>query len=103
MLGEIGGGSSASMRNVVQPTEWPFQSADDGNYYLPAGSAYHQAGTTNISAGMLAELPRKTTYAPISFPPGMAISNQLTLFPQAGRYTNGAPDLGYAYDPWITR
>ena len=29
----------------------------------------------------------------------MTISGQLTLFPQAVRYTGGAPDLGYAYDP----
>jgi hypothetical protein len=98
VLGDIGSGSGSSMQNVVTTTEWPFLTANDGNYYLPEGSPYHKAGTNNISTGLFAELPHKSTYAPICFPSGMIISGQITLSPQAGRYTNGAPDLGYYYD-----
>ena len=99
VVGDIGDGPVTSLQNVVTPSAWPFQSVNDGNYYLPIGSPYHSNGTVNISQRMLAELAHKTTFAPISFPTNMTISGQLTLFPQAVRYTGGAPDLGYAYDP----
>ncbi len=98
ILGEIGASSEDVLVDVVTPSGWPFQSVNDGNYYLPAGSPYHNAGSTSISLGMQAELPKKTTYAPISFPSGMAISGQMTLFPQITRCTNTAPDLGFCYD-----
>jgi hypothetical protein len=99
VVGTIGEGPVVSTLDVANPSTWPFQSANDGNYYLPLGSPYRSNGTVNISQPMLAELAHKTTYAPISFPANMTISGQLTLFPQAARYTGGSPDLGYAYDP----
>ncbi len=99
VFGTIGDGPVISTQNVENPSAWPFQSANDGNYYLPAGSPYRGNGTVNVSPGMLLDLARKTTYAPVSFPTNMTISGQLTLFPQAARYTGGSPDLGYAYDP----
>lgn len=99
VVGAIGEGPVISTQHVANPPAWPFQSANDGNYYLPPGSQYRSNGTTNISPGMLVDLAHKTTYAPITFPTNMTISGQLTLFPQAARYTGGAPDLGYYYDP----
>ncbi len=97
--GDIGDGAVIATTNVANPSACPFQSANDGNYYLPAGSPYRSNGTVNVSPGMLVDLAHKTTYAPISFPTNMTISGQLTLFPQAARYTGGSPDLGYYYDP----
>jgi len=44
------------------------------------------------------ELQNKTTYAPIPIVAFTQISGGFTLSPQAGRYTNGAPDIGYYYD-----
>ncbi len=99
VFGTIGSGPVVSSQNLANPSAWPFQSANDGNYYLPAGSPYRGNGTVNVSPGMLLDLARKTTYAPVSFPTSMTISGQLTLFPQAARYMGGSPDLGYYYDP----
>ena len=85
-----------------------FQSVGAGNYYLADQSPYRNAGTTNISAALLAELAQKTTYPPILYS-NVVFSNNLTLNPQAQRDYD-TPDLGYHYDPidylvdlfWIT-
>jgi hypothetical protein len=97
IFGEVGGGSGASLTSVETPSTWPFQSADDGNYYLPPGSPCRHAGTTNISVGIQTDLANKSTCAPISFLAETIISGQLALFPQASRETNGPLDLGYHY------
>ena len=74
-----------------------FQTVGAGSHYLCDGSTNRNAGTTNISPAILADLKKKTTYPPID----LSVSNiveDTTLSPQAGRET-GATDLGYAYDP----
>jgi hypothetical protein len=76
-----------------------FQTGSDGSHYL-AGSTYRGAGTlATIDSALLAEMPGKTTYPPITLPLGLETSGSMTLFPQIPRYVTGAnPDLGYAYD-----
>jgi alpha-tubulin suppressor-like RCC1 family protein/sugar lactone lactonase YvrE len=97
ILGTLGSGSTVSSQNVApNPSYTDFQTLDYANYYL-ATNTYRQAGTANISPRLLAELRGKTTYPPVAFTPYTQISGDLTLLPQAPRYTNGAPDLGYYY------
>jgi Immunoglobulin domain len=91
--------TSLSLVQVVRnPSHTNFTASGAGIYYLTAQSPLHQAGHTNISLRLQSSLKDKTTYAPLAFPPFTAISGSLTLSPQAPRYTNGAPDLGYYYD-----
>jgi hypothetical protein len=73
-----------------------FQSLGAGNYYLPTGSPYRDAGTTGIGTALQAELGQKTTWPPVSFDSMVTVNT--TLSPQAQRDTN-APDLGYHYEP----
>jgi hypothetical protein len=84
--------------SAVNPDPANFQTNGAGNYYLATGSSLHQSGTTSVSAYLLNEFRSKTTCAPLAFPSQMALNGNLTLFPQAARYTNGAPDIGYYYD-----
>jgi Immunoglobulin domain len=91
--------SSLSTINVFQnPNDTNFVSEDGGDYYLAANSPLHNAGTTNISLRLQTELQHKTTYAPIAIAVNTTVTGDLTLSPQAQRYTNGAPDIGYYYD-----
>ena len=83
---------------AINPTGPVFQASGLGHYYLPADSPFHQAGTTNSSPRLRAEFHRKTTAPPLDFPPYMTIAGDMTLLPQAPRYTNGAPDIGFWYD-----
>jgi alpha-L-rhamnosidase len=73
-----------------------FQTVGAGSHYLADGSTSRNAGTTNIDAGLLADLQQKTTYPPVIFGPGYYSTN-VALYPQALRDTD-APDLGYHYD-----
>lgn len=76
-----------------------FQSAAWGNHYLADGSPYRNAGTTNISTNMLAELPLKTTSPAIVYSNTIITSyTNLSLNPQAQRDYD-APDLGWHYCP----
>jgi hypothetical protein len=95
----MGNANGASLQNsTVAPASSNFQTNGAGNYYLAVGSTLHEAGTTNISPYLLNEFRSKTTYAPIALPEFMSLSGNLTLSPQAPRYTNGSPDEGYYYD-----
>ena len=93
---------------AFNPDPTNFQATGAGNYYLAATSPLHKSGSTGISPRLLTEFQHKTTQPPIAFPACMQASGVLTLVPQAQRYTNGAPDLGYYYDAldytvaWIT-
>ena len=97
-------GSSLSASSVstvdvaMNPDNTNFVSAGEGNYYLAGNSPLHFAGTANISARLQSEFQHKTTYAPFAINNSTQISGQVTLAPQALRYTNGAPDYGYYYD-----
>ena len=67
--------------------------------YLANGSAYRNAGTTNIEATLLSSLKRLTTYPPIVAGHLVVLQNtNLTLSPQAGRDTD-TPDLGWHASP----
>jgi hypothetical protein len=99
IFGSIGSVSGYSAQNVtVAPDATEFQTNGTGNYYLGAASSLCQSGTTNISARLRTELQQKTTSPPLALPQLMNLSGNLTLMPQAARYTNGLPDRGYYYD-----
>jgi len=80
------------------PSGTGITSTNTAMYYLAVNSPLHQAGSANISPRLQSELRNKTTYAPVALPPWMNLSGNMTLMPQAPRYTNGAPDIGYYYD-----
>jgi len=93
-LGQVGtlqncatNGSSAGFYQVV----------GGAAYYLADGSTNRNAGTTNISSALLADLQKKTTYPPIVYS-NATLSADTTLGAQAQRDTD-IPDLGYHYDP----
>ncbi len=99
ILGTLGSSSIVITQNtVVNPAGTVFQSASLGNYYLSANSPFHRAGSPSISQRLMAEFQQKSTYPPILLPPYLQISGDITLFPQAPRFTNGPPDLGFWYD-----
>ena len=88
----------ASINVAMNPDNTNFVSVGEGNYYLVANSPLHHSGTAGISQRLQTELQGKTTYPPVAIAPFTQISGQMTLAPQAQRYTNSAPDLGYYYD-----
>ena len=91
--------STLSTINVASnPDGTNFVSEGYGGYYLAANSPLHHSGTSGISSRLQTELQNKTTYAPVSIAAYTQVSGNLTLSPQATRYTNGAPDIGYYYD-----
>jgi hypothetical protein len=90
--------SVVTNRLAMNPDPTNFVSVDEGNYYLAANSPLRKAGTPNISGRLQAEMQGKTTCPPIVIGPEVQISGQMTFSPQAPRYTNGAPDLGFYYD-----
>ena len=87
--------SFTSSSNATNSGGSMFSSAIAGAHYL-ADNTYRNAGTTNISPSLLADLKRLTTYPPL------VLTNDFTtdtvLVPQAQRDTD-APDLGYHYNP----
>ncbi len=85
-------------KSAINPSGRNFQKAEQGNYYLASDSSLHGFGTTSVSQRLLAEFAQKTTSRPISFPAFFQTGGNMTLFPQAPRYTNGPPDIGYWYD-----
>jgi hypothetical protein len=91
-------GITINQKSAVNPSGRIFQKAEQGDYYLAADSALHGAGTTNVSPKLLAEFGRKTTSRPFHFPSAFQTGGNMVLFPQAPRYTNGPPDIGYWYD-----
>lgn len=71
-----------------------FQTVGDGRHYLAVGSAYRDAGTSNISPEASALNILRTTYPPLFLTNDFTTSQ--TLEPVVARDTN-APDLGYHY------
>lgn len=74
-----------------------YQTAGGGEFYLTNNSACRNAGTTNVSPSLLAQLKLKTTYPPLIYS-GVAFSTVTNFSPQAQRDTD-VPDQGYHYDP----
>jgi hypothetical protein len=81
--------------NATNSSSSAFQSVGAGHHYLAAHSPYRNAGTTNLSAGLLTQLRQRTTHPPILLD---NVSVNTFLSPQATRDT-GLPDLGYHYEP----
>jgi len=76
----------------------PFQSAGAGNYYLAANSTFRDVGVTNgLSAALLAELRRRTTFPPLILS-NILCTTPTALAQQASRDTDTL-DLGYHYEP----
>jgi hypothetical protein len=92
-------GANVSLYNSYQYTSGSgiYQTLGAASYYLAAGSALRNSGTTNINSTLLASLSQKTTYPPLVVTTTI-ISNDTTYFPQAQRDSDG-PDAGYHYDP----
>jgi hypothetical protein len=76
-----------------------FQIVGAGANYLGTNSSFRDAGTTNIDPGLLASLKRLTTYPPIVLTMTSFYNTTLTFSPQAGRDSDGMPDLGVHYAP----
>ncbi len=74
-----------------------FQTVGAGAHYLAAGSPWRGAGTTNVSPAILAAMAARTTWPPTVLA-GVTYAAPAGLTIQAPR-NNGAPDLGYHYDP----
>lgn len=77
-----------------------FQTVGGGAHYLATDSPYRQAGTLAVDDCVLDDISWRTTYPPMVYTvPGQPFTNSLSLYPQAVRDTNAAPDLGYHYAP----
>ena len=75
-----------------------FQTIGAGAHYLAANSPHRNAGTTTgLSADLLADLKKLTTYPPVVFSNSL-ITVDTVLYPQAQRDTD-VPDRGYHYPP----
>ncbi len=74
------------------------QTVGAGSAYLGTNSAYRNIGTTNITAALLRDLGKMTTYPPIQIEGGDWYTNNLDLSPQAQRDSD-TPDLGAHYWP----
>jgi hypothetical protein len=93
-------GVTAATNAVFYASSLPaglFQTVGAGNYYLADDSPYRNAGTTNITPALLADLSQKTTYPPLWLT--NAITVDTVLNPQAQRENSTGPDIGYGYDP----
>lgn len=98
VTGSIASGSALVTDHVaINPAGPIFQTNGTANYYLAPLSPLRAAGTPNISARLQSDLHQKTTRPPLTFPQQMEVTGDITLRPQAARYTTGAPDYGYHY------
>ena len=88
--------SFGSSRTTV--TSSPFQTVGAGNYYLTDASGFRNAGTSSgVSASLLTDLGKRTTYPPYVVAT-TTINTPQTYSAQAQRDTDTL-DLGYHYDP----
>ena len=75
-----------------------FQTVGAGAHYLAANSPHRNAGTTaGLSATLLTDLKKQTTYPPLVFSNNL-ITVDTVLYPQARRDTD-TPDLGAHFAP----
>jgi len=92
------GDGSIQSNYTASVTGSVFQPIGGGNCYLPAGSPYLAAGTTNVDPNVLLDIAGKTTSPPLVYSNVMLTTN-LILSPLVSRENGLAPDLGYHYDP----
>jgi hypothetical protein len=74
-----------------------FQTVGGGAHYLAAESPYRGVGSTNLPAGLLAELSGRTSYPPTVYS-NVTIYTDLVLGPAVERNT-GPKDIGFLYAP----
>jgi len=91
---EVSGATFNGANNATNDNSSVFQTVGAGAHYL-ADDTYRNAGTTNISAELLADLKAKTTYAPVVT--SNVFSADTVLTKQVPRDT-AEPDIGYHYD-----
>jgi len=97
--GNLGTTGISATNHVLVTSSSVFQTAGAGSYYLPTNSLYHNFGTADINANLLAEIRKKTTYPPVIYS-GATFSADTNFVPYVPRDTNAAAlDLGYHYDP----
>ncbi len=89
-------GYSGANNVLSNSTAGLFAPVGSGAVYLPASSPLRNAGTTNISASLAADLRQLTTTGPSLLTAPVTTFTQLQ--PQAPRDTD-LPDLGYHYPP----
>ena len=82
---------------LTSSTSGIYQQVGGGSYYLIAGNASYNAGSTNINAKLKADLAELTVVPPIVYS-NAVINTVTTLSPQATRDAD-TPDLGYHYPP----
>jgi hypothetical protein len=84
--------------HTVTNSFYPFQTVGGSMAYLADGCLFRNAGTTNISTNLLADLQLKTTFPPIVYS-NVQFYAAMTLGAQAQRDTDSQPDLGWHADP----
>lgn len=89
-------GLNGSSNQVSLSSSGVYQTSLGGFHYLSSGSTNRNVGTTNINAGLAADLRKRTTYAPLTL--GSTISANTILGVQA-TLDFDLPDLGYHYAP----
>jgi hypothetical protein len=87
--------SGANNATNSSPTD-TFQKVGAGAHYLTTNSAYRNVGTTNITASLLTEIRKRTTYPPLLVT--NTISMDTTWTPVVMGDTD-LPDLGWHYEP----
>jgi RHS repeat-associated protein len=75
----------------------PFTVVGAGGYYITNGG-FLNVGTTNVSASLLSDLGRMTTYPPQVYSDA-TLAVATNFGPRAPRDSNTAPSLGYHYTP----
>lgn len=91
---ELGSGY-ADFAVVDAGADNPWVQLGAGCFYLPAGSAYRDAGKTNVTSALVSDLKETTTWGPVVLGPSVS-SNDLVLSPQVERDV-ALIDIGYHY------
>jgi hypothetical protein len=91
------GAASLDSSSSLPTAAGVYQTVGGGIYYLADNSPHRNAGTTNISPELIADLRTKTTYPPLAYT-NTTFSTATTFSPQAQRDTDDL-DRGYHYTP----
>jgi hypothetical protein len=99
LLAGVTNTGSYTAQNVTTSasTAGVFLTVGGASHYLAVGSSLRDAGTTNINAGLWADLKKMTTYPPLVFS-NASVAVDTTFLPQAKRDVD-TPDVGFHYDP----
>jgi hypothetical protein len=93
----LGGGTlNSNCLSIVASDAGVFDPVGAGKCYLPEGSPYRDAGTTNISGTALGLIRAGTTRAPVVSTNTIAVD---TTWEKTAYRDTDVPDLGYHYSP----